>query len=175
MKNDSQNSLTYKEAKVTFSWSFRSISKRIAKRELDATPFYEPTISRYDSIKCLLKISAFTLRSSGKRFFVVWHSFSFTPEENAPWKFPYVDLLLYIFMSTVSFLTTFKTYALSQVISPKKKCSNNMIHGLWGLQSQRSWCDISIQWKSLSQNIQVARSTHWLKTFTLFYCSLWET
>lgn len=57
--------------------------------------------------------------SPGKRFFVVWHSFSFTLEENSPWKFPYVHLLLYIFMSTVPFLTTFKTYALSQVISPK--------------------------------------------------------
>lgn len=43
--------------------------------------------------------------------------------KNAPWKFPYVDFLLYIFMPTVSFLTTFKTYALSQAISPKSNAA----------------------------------------------------
>ena len=101
------------------SWSSQSISKW----ELVAVPFYDPTTSRYDSIKYLLKMSALTLRSSGKGLFVVWHSFSFTLEENSSWKFPYADLLLYRFMSTVSFLTIFKTHALSQVISPRSNAA----------------------------------------------------
>lgn len=98
------------------SRSFQSISKRKLN---GCYTIYDPATFKYDSIKCLLKVSAITLRSSWKGLFVVWHHFSFTPEVNAPWKFPYVDLLLYIFMPTVSFLTTFKTYALFQVISPK--------------------------------------------------------
>lgn len=89
------------------------------KKSVCYTFFYDSVISKHDCIKCLLKTSAFILQNPGKRFFVVWHSFSVTLEENTPWKFPYVPLLLYIFMWTVSFLTTLKTYALFQVISPE--------------------------------------------------------
>ena len=104
-------------------------------------------------IPYLLKISALTLRSSGKGFFVVWHSFSFTLEENSPWQFPYVDLLLYIFMSTVSFLTIFKTHALSQVICPRSSAAIAWFMDYGDCAVYTSRYDISTWWKSLSQNI----------------------
>lgn len=124
--NGPENNLTLRETEVIFCFAEKKLKfpKHFQKHFEENWMLYLFMIQLFlGMIPYLLKISALTLRSSGKGFFVVWHSFSFTLEENSPWQFPYVDLLLYIFMSTVSFLTIFKTHALSQVICPRSSAA----------------------------------------------------
>lgn len=173
MRNDPQNSLTLKEAKVIFSFSEKAEVPKAFRNEnwflhLFKIQLFPGMVPLSTFWRFLLSLSEALGRDS-----VVWHSFSFTLEENSSWTFPYAGLLLYRFMSTVSVLTVSKTHACSRVISPR---SNAAIAWFMGYgDCAQLYRQV---WRFYLVKVIVPEHTKWQDSPTglaLFCCSQWQT
>lgn len=163
-----ENNLTLREAEVIFCFSEKKLKfPKHFQKHFERWMLYllhDLTISgACDSIP--FKNFCSHSQKLWKGFFVVWHSFSFTLEENYMHDNSICWSSLYIFMSTVSFLIIFKTHALSQVICPSSAAITAfMDYGDCAIYTSKY--AIFTWWNSLSQNISSG------KIHPLVWCSL---